>query len=309
MTDKLVRLNKSDLTAIEYEVHQILGPDPTVEQLLTEGYTEARWLHGALEGIRSVGRIITLLLAEIIQAAAPLVIGVVFAILEFWRVYHGALALGQVIDQAGLIAFAVVTANAVVPIYALRELRGQDSYTVKRATARGYWESFTRRLFGQPQTEKADWSHNPALTVAAAVITWSTIALAVYDLVAPLLTSILENTATKPPLILVIELLMGLGLSLAGVFFLQAASHEIGVRILTDQPQRLVDVVEQRRVERVQRESQVREHVRAQYVAAKVAELERKAANPTQPVIPATNGHSYEMVSFPGNSQGKSPMG
>ena len=305
MTDKLVRLNKTDLNAIEYEVDQILGPEPTAEQLLTEGYQESRWLLGSLETIRAVGRIITLLLAEIIQAGAALIIGVVFAVLEYWRVYHGAEALGQMSDQAGLIAFAVVTANAVVPIYSLRELRGQESYTVTRATARGYLESFASRLTGKPRQEAVSWSHNPALSVAAAVITWSTIFLAVYDLVAPLLTSILEGTATKPGLILVIELLMGLGLSLAGVFFLQAASHEIGVRILTDQPQRLVDIVEQRRAERSQREIQIRRDVRARYMAAKLADQERKATNPTQPgAIPATNGHSYETVSLPGGPAG-----
>lgn len=305
MTDKLIRLNKTDLTAIEYEVQQQLGPAPNVEQLLTEGYQESRWLLASLESIRAVGRIITLLLAETIQAGAALIIGVVFAVLEYWRVYHGAMALGQVADQAGLIAFAVVTANAVVPIYSLRQLRGHDSYTVTRATMRGYLGAFWRRLTGQPQRESVAWSHNPSLTVAAAVITWSTVALAVYDLVAPLLTSILEGTATKPGLILVIELLMGLGLSLAGVFFLQAASHEIGVRILTDQPQRLVDLVEQRRAERIQRETRIRAVVRARYMAAKLAELERKTENPTnRGAAPATNGHSYETVSLPGNSQG-----
>jgi hypothetical protein len=304
---RITRLNKTDLRAIEFEVQQQLGPEPTVDQLLTEGYRESAWLHSALETIRAGGRIITLLLAELIQAGAALIIGVVFALLEYWRVKNGALALGEVSDQAGLIAFAVVTANAIVPIYSLRELRGQASHTVTRATARGYWESFTRRLFGQPQTEQVAWSHNPALTIAAAVITWSTIALAVYDLVAPLLTSILEGTATRPALILVIELLMGLGLSLAGVFFLQAASHEIGVRILTDQPQRLVDLVEQRRAERVQRETRIRQDVRARYMAAKLAEQERKAANPTQPgTIPATNGHHSATVSRPGGNPGTS---
>jgi hypothetical protein len=306
MTNKLIRLTKTDLNAIDYEVQQILGPEPSVEQLLQEGYQETRWLHSALEGIRAVGRIMTLILAEIIQAAAPLVIGVVFAILEFWRVYHGAEALGQVADQAGLIAFAVVTANAVVPIYALRELRGQDNHLVTRGTARGYGEAFARRLFGRPRAEKVTWSHNPALTVAAMVITWSTIVLAVYDLVAPLLTSILEGTASKPAFILAIELLMGLGLSLAGVFFLQAASHEIGVRILTDQPQRLVELVEQRRVERAEREQRIREQVRERYMMAKLAELERRA-NPTQPgSLPATNGHSYETVIIPGGRPGQS---
>jgi hypothetical protein len=63
--------------------------------------------------------------------------------------------------------------------------------------------------------------------------------LAVYDLVAPILTAILEGTASEPGLILAVKLLMGFGLSLAGVLFLQAAAHEIGVRTLTDQPERL----------------------------------------------------------------------
>lgn len=304
MSESKIRLTKADLQNIESEVQLLAGNEPTLEQIQGEGYTETAWLNRVLDWIRSAGRVVTLLVAESIQSVAALVICVVFALLEYWRVYHGAQALGQVDTQASLIAFAVVTANVVHPIYALRELRGQPERVITQQTAKGYWDSFWARLFGQPHTETVSWSHNPALNLAARVITLSTIVLAVYDLVAPLLTSILTGTATKPGLILVIELLMGLGLSLAGVFFLQAASHEIGVRILTDQPLRLVDILEQRRQLHSQYVTDLREQVRERYAAGKLAEQERKA-NPTPPAKqPGNQNGRYEMESYVGKKQG-----
>lgn len=270
------RLTKTDLAAIEHEVSMLTGTSPSLESITREGHRESRWLLAALEGISGAGRVVTLLIAELIQAGAALVICGVFALLEYWRVVHGAEALGQKPEQAGLIAFAVVTANVVHPIYALRQLRGQQHLTVVRATARGFAEAFWRRLWGKPVVESTDLYHNPTLHVAAAVITWSTVVLAVYDILGPLLTQIATSNWARPPLIMTMELLMGLGLSIAGVFFLQSAAHEIGVRTLTDQPQRLVDILAQRRDDHERHVEQVREAVRARYIAAKLADQERK---------------------------------
>jgi hypothetical protein len=206
-----------------------------------------------------------------------LIIAVVFGLLEYHRVLHGAAALGQNTDQAALIALAVVCANIVHPIYSLRDLRGQRHYTINRPTLRGYCETFGRRLWGKSIQEQVDWSYNPVLHIAAMVITWTTIALAVYDLLAPLVTSILTGTTTKPWLILLIELLMGFGLSLAGVFFLQSAAHEIGVRTLTDQPKRLADVLVERRREYEAQVAAIRTRTTADHMAGKVADETRRS--------------------------------
>lgn len=272
------RLTKSDLNAIEHEVELLAGQPPTLESVAAEGYSESTWLLAWLNGIAGAGRVVTLLVAELIQAGAALVICVVFALLEYWRVVHGAGALGQSPDQAGLIAFAVVTANVVHPIYALRQLRGQQSLTIVKMTGRGFVAAFWRRLTGQPVTESVDLYHNPTLHVAAAVITWSTVILAVYDILGPLLTELALGSFSRPLPIMLMELLMGLGLSIAGVFFLQSAAHEIGVRTLTDQPQRLADVLQQRRLEHEQHVEQLRAEVRARYIAGKLADQERKTA-------------------------------
>lgn len=284
---ELIRLTKADLQAIEHEARLLAGEEPTLAQLRAEGLSEARALNGALDWIGSAGRVITLLVAELIQAAAALVIAGVFGVLEYYRVTHGALALGQNAEQAALIAFAVVTANVVHPIYSLRALRGQERLEIVEMTGRGLVATFWRRLTGRPQTRQVDLYHNPTLHAAAAVITWSTVVLAVYDILGPLLTELFTGQLSRPLPIAGMELLMGLGLSIAGVFFLQSASHEIGVRILTDQPVRLADVLARRRAEHQAHLETVRETVRERYMAAKLAERQRaqerdeRAENPT----------------------------
>ncbi len=294
---KQTRLNQTDLKAIEARVQaemSMLGPPPTLESVKDEGHRENRALNNVLDFISGSGRVMTLIIAETIQSGAALIIGVVFAILEYWRVLHGAEALGQQADQAALIAFAVVTANVVHPIYALRQLRGHDTHDITRMTGRGYAMLFWRKLTGKPSVESVDWSYNPVLDVAAMVITWTTVFLAVYDLIAPILTTILEGTASKPGLILVIELLMGFGLSLAGVFFLQAAAHEIGVRTLTDQPARIADIVEQRRAEYNARLVDIRERISADHMAGKIADEQRatdvRKGKAEQPALPFDTG-------------------
>lgn len=289
--EKQTRLTKTDLTAIEHEVHLLAGPPPTLESMKAEGHTEIGWLLWVLAFIAGIGRVMTLLIAELIQAGAALAICAVFAVLEYWRVVHGAQALGQSSDQAALIAFAVVTANIVHPIYALRQLRGQTHLTIVKPTARGFLAAFWRRLVGKPAVESADLYHNPTLHVAAAVITWSTVVLAVYDILGPLLTDLATGSFSRPLLIMSMELLMGLGLSIAGVFFLQSAAHEIGVRTLTDQPERLADVLAQRRAEHELHVEQLREQVRARYIAGKLADQERKLSVPFGSTAPAQDVH------------------
>lgn len=227
------KLTKADLKDIQAEVDARIGAPPSAELLKSE----ADGLQSALEFINGAGRVLTLLTAEIVQALAALIIAVVFAVLEFQRVHHGAVALGQPDSQAALIAFAVVVANVVHPIYALREMRGKTEITVTVGTVRGSLASFWRRITGQPVIKRIDAFHNPTLHVAASVITWSTVLLAVYDILGPLLAELFSEAGLqRPVMIAMVELVAGLGLSIAGVFFLQSAAHEIGVRTLTDAP-------------------------------------------------------------------------
>lgn len=270
------RLTKPDHQAIEYEVSIRAGAEPTLESLAAEGHRENRLMNTALDWIAGAGRVVTLLVAEAIQAGAALMIGTVFAVLEYWRVYHGASALGQDETQAALIAFAVVTANVVHPIYALRQLRGRNQLEITRMTGRGLVTVWLRRVFGRSSRESVDLYYNPTLQVAATVITWSTIILAVYDILGPLLTEVAAGALTRPLIIMLMELLVGLGLSVAGVFFLQSAAHEIGVRTLSDQPKRLTDLLEQRRAEYSGRVDEIRQEVRERYMTAKAAEQGRK---------------------------------
>lgn len=229
-----MKLTKTDLASIQLEVDARVGQKPTAE-LLDSGIG---WLQWSLEAINGAGRVLTLLTAEMVQALAALIIAVVFALLEFQRVHHGAMALGQPDAQAALIAFAVVTANIVHPIYALRELRGKENISVTVGTLRGALAAFGKRIIGEPVTKEVDAFHNPTLHVAAAVITWSTVLLAVYDILGPLLAELFSEAGLqRPVMIALVELVAGLGLSIAGVFFLQSAAHEIGVRTLTDAPE------------------------------------------------------------------------
>lgn len=228
------QLKKSELAAIRAEVYAKIGDKPTADTIATK---DAGNLKSVLDWITGAGRVVTLLTAETVQALAALIIAIVFAVLEFQRVQHGAEALGQEEGQAALIAFAVVTANVVHPIYALRELRGQPHLTITVGTLRGSIRAFWRRINGEPVVKEVDSFHNPTLHVAAAVITWATVLLAVYDILGPLMEELFSpDGLQRPAPIAVVELLAGLGLSIAGVFFLQSAAHEIGVRTITDAP-------------------------------------------------------------------------
>lgn len=272
------KLTKTDLAAIAAEVDARAGSRPDAADY--EQRTD--WLQSALESISGAGRVLTLLTAEVIQAGAALIIAAVFAVLEFQRVHHGAVALGQPDGQASLIAFAVVTANVVHPIYALRELRGQQNITVTVGTMRGALTAFWRRIVGQPVSREMTAYHNPTLHVAAAVITWSTVLLAVYDILGPLLAELFSVSGLqRPAVIAAVELAAGLGLSIAGVFFLQSAAHEIGVRTLVDAPVTAAQRLDQATADYEQRRADLWHEVQQRYQDAK----EVKAA----PSIPFGN--------------------
>lgn len=274
-----VTLTPKELEAMDLEVNreiQRLGPPPSLEDLRRAGYTENSRLNRALDIISDTGRVLTLLVAEIIQSGAALIIVLVAGILEYWRVYNGAQALGQADWQCGLIALFTVTANVVIPIYSLRQLRGRTALEIEKHTVRGHLTRFRDRILGKPQKQQVDLYYNPTLNFAATILTYGTIILAAYDLLHPLLIALSTGHVDKPPVILVMELLMGLCLSLAGVFFLQSAAHAIGTRMLTDNPNRLVDHLEVQRREYEQRIEAIREDTRRRYELAKADRLEQR---------------------------------
>lgn len=260
------QFKKQELAAIRAEVLAKVGTVPTAE---TIGTQNGGRLQIALSTINGAGRVLTLLTAEIVQALAALIIAIVFAVLEYQRVMHGALALGQPDGQAALIAFAVVTANVVHPIYALRELRGKEQITVTVGTLRGSIRAFWRRINGEPIVKDLDAYHNPTLHIAAAVITWSTVLLAVYDILGPLLHEVFTGELTRPVPIAIVELIAGLGLSIAGVFFLQSAAHEIGVRTITDAPISDEDLLKRQQSDYQRRFDETWTAVESRYLAEK----------------------------------------
>lgn len=285
-----IKLTKSDLNAIEAETLLLAGAEPTIENLKESGLTENTGLIRLLDVIADIGRLITLLIAQIVQSVGAVLIALVFGILEYERVRHGAKALGQSDEGAVLIALAVVSANFILPIYALRALVGQRDVMVNRATLRGWGESFWNRLVGKPSQHAVNAYHNPTLHVAGMVITWATILLALYDVLSPLITQMSLGVVMReladgtevahPPLLILTEFVAGVGLSIGGVFFLQSASHEIGVSTITNQPKRLSDVLEVKQSEWQARRDEIRNDVRTRYMTAKANEVAKAKNNP-----------------------------
>lgn len=301
MTDQHVqtRLNKTDLSAIEARVAADMAAlgitaEPTIADLQAEGHTENRAMNAALNWISSAGRVITLFIAEFIQAFAAIALAVVFIALEAERITSGVIALGQHQEQAVLIALAFTVANVVTPIYRLRNLRGRSSITRHNWTVRGHLAAFWRRLTAQPQAYEVDVYDNPTLALAEAAITWATLFLAFYAVLGVQLEqyqdeawySALGSVVTQSNLTEMMGLGAGALLAFGGVFGVQSIAHEIGVRTLTDQPTRLSDLLDARKAERQAVIAEIRERAVAEHMAAKVADEQRKKGSK-----PSANGH------------------
>lgn len=302
MNDKVTRLTKADLEAIEHEVQQLVGDAPTLESLAAEGHQES-WWNGALDFIAGAGRLLTLVIVEFVQAFGAVALATLFILLEADRVYHGVLALGQHSDQAVLIAVTLTAMNAVIPIYALRNVQSQAKLDRTRWTVRGHLESFWRRLTARPQTYSVDVYSNPALAVAETTITWATLFLAFFAVLGPLLVnytgevwfSAIGSIVGESNITEMLGLVAGLLLSIGGVFGVQSISHELACRLLMDKPPRVVDVLAARRLDHQQRTEAIRDEVRARFMAAKLSDAERKESIPFGLTVPAAvangNGH------------------
>lgn len=284
----LTRLTKADLAAIESEVAMLAGPPPTLEAVQAD--QRDSWLTGILDVISGLGRILTLAIVELVQAFGAVVLAGLFIALEADRVYHGVIALGQKTDQAALIALTLTAMNAVLPIYHLRNVTGQDMLTRVRWTVRGHLTAFWRRLTGRPQDYQVDVYNNPALAIAESTITWATLFLAFFAVLGPVLEqytgqvwySALWAIFATSSITQALGLLAGLLLSIGGVFGVQSISHELASRLLLERPARADDLLTARRADYESRVAALREQVRERYSAAKLADKDR-AANPTQP--------------------------
>jgi hypothetical protein len=321
MTDQQIILTSSELAAMqaeaEAEITSRIGAEPTIEALTRRGLITNTLTRRVLDWIGDVSRVITLLVAEVAQSIGALVIAVAFAVLEYQRVVHGSIALGQSEASASMIAIAVVLANFIVPIYVLRAEKGVQHNRAVHHTLKSRWLSLKAWVSGDSTTESVPWSYNPVLKSAKTIITITTLFLACYDLIKPTLDVVLSGVYERDGVtlylpIIVVELLMGVGLSFAGVLFLQAASHEIGVRLLTERPAPNAAVLASERSKHAAAAAAIRAEVRQRHEAAKADKLAAAAAakaakaaqqvNPTFGLAdyspsPSLNGHSQHVGS------------
>ncbi len=291
--DLLTRLSakeRDDLRVwTEKEIQTRLGHEPTLADVQPDW--GQRVLSSILEFIAATGRVITLLAAETAQAIAALALVIVFALLEAERIQTGARQLQQSPEQAALIAFAFVVANVVMPIYRLRNVRGAGKLTRTYRTLRGAVNAFGKRLFALPQTYEVDLHDNPTLRAAEAAITWATLGLAFFAVLGPTFNAYgslpwyeaIGRIFSESTLNTAIGLISGLFLSFGGVFMLQSISHEIGVRTLTDMPERRSDLLQRRRQEYRRQADAIREDLWERYMAAKLADQERKRQEEQNP--------------------------
>ncbi len=290
MNEHNARLTKTDLTAIEARYHaelaaldeqyhaqasaleaaaradsealkraraerlETLGAPPSLNDLKTEGFTESTWLNSLLAFIEGAGYAFTLAIAQLLQAFGAVGLAVAFILLEASRVVEGARALGQDAAAVVTIAGALTFANFVLPIYRLRNVKGQSTLTLTRRTLRGQLEAFWRRMAGKPQAYEVDVYHNRTLHLAEAGLTWATLFFAFYATLAPSLAeypdlvwyqqiSAVFGQSSAPELL---KILAGALVAIGGVFGVQSISHEIGVRTLEARPT-LAALLQQRR--------------------------------------------------------------
>lgn len=309
MSTELVSLTKSDLDAIEHEVALLTGLPP----YLAEGSEVDGWQVRALDWIAGAGRLLTLVIVESVQAFGAVALAILFVLLEADRVYHGVLSLGQHAEQAILIAITLTAMNAVIPIYALRNVQSKDYLERTRWTVRGHLEMFWRRLTARPQTYEVDVYSNPALAIAETTITWATLFLAFYAVLGSMLDQYanevwfqaIGSIITRSSVTEMLGLAGGLLLSIGGVFGVQSISHELACRLLMDKPQRASDKIAARQAEHDARVDVVRAQVRDRYMAAKVADAERKNAKkiPFGNTAHTMGGHDggYQMLTGNGH--------
>lgn len=300
------RLNKTDLRAIEArteaEALARLGEEPSITNLAgLDMSIGQRILSVVLDFIEGVGGAVTVLAAEILQAFAPLILMLAFGWLESDRIFAGAIALGQTSQQAKVIAYGLVLANAIVPIYELRGHRGKKYITKTRHTGLGFLIIFVRRLFALPGEYKQSVDDNPTLRVSKAALLWATISFAAFSVLGEIFAlhadltwyAAIGQLFAASNLNLFLRLVAGLLLSIGGVFFLQSASFEIGLRTIRERPQSLSKMLKREREAYRKQLADIRAEVTREHTAGKLADQERKTATDTNPTPAPTMAQDY----------------
>lgn len=266
----ITQLSESDMQRIYTLAQMEIDRLPKIDE-----NTGVSWRAKALATISSAGAVLTLTVVEFIRSFGIWVLIIGFAWLEYERVSHGAKALGMQTESASTLAIVFVLANLIHPIFALAHIKKAD-LTVTRHTFRGGLEWLKSRLFDKAHTRNVDNTYNPTLALSALLLTGTTIILALYDVLSPLITSIATQTYTKPMIILMTEFIMGAGMSIAGVLFLQASAHEAGLRALSFDTRSPAEIVAQAKADRQAKIDKIYADTQARYMTAKIADMERK---------------------------------
>lgn len=280
------RLSKADLQAINARVQSETADlePPTIESLRSQGYEDNTRLNGALDFISGSGRVLTLATAEFIQAFAALVLMIVFGLLEAERIRTGSIALGQEPEKATLLAIAFTAANVIMPIYRLRNVRGQTHLERTRWTLRGALEAVYGRLFLKPSVQTHHVNHNTTLAIMESSVTWATLFLATYAVLGQQLANYADLVwyqaifalVGQSSIVDVLQLVAGLLIAVGGVFGVQTIAHEIGVRTLVDQPQRLTDTLAEKQREYQATLEAIRHRVTEEHQQGKIADAQRR---------------------------------
>jgi len=268
--DQLTRLTASDLKALEAQIEAEISALPALETTIT-----VSWRAKALGAIASTGAIVTLAIVEFIRSFGVWLLVIGFAWLEYERVGHGAIALGMEEASASTLALVFVLANLTHPIYVLSHVH-KSELSVTRHTIRGGIEWLKSRFFAKSETRRVDSTFNPTLALSAFLLTMTTIVLALYDVLSPLITQLATGQATKPTIILITEFIMGAGMSIAGVLFLQASAHEAGLKALSFDTRSPQELLAEAHAQRNAQIADIRERVKLSYMTAKIQDEQRK---------------------------------
>lgn len=283
---ELTVLSKTDRSKLEAEIHAEvaarLGERPTLA-LINQEMAEDRLLRRAIGAVHGLGRFTGVLIREGVSAVGALLLLVGFAVLEGERIYTGMMALDQAHSAALILAGGLVLANVTLPIYRLRRQRTGERLIVQRWTVRSQLAIIGHRIFGQAQPTELDVNHNPTLKVAEVVVLLATLFLAFYAV----LGGTMQQYATLPWYAALgrsfggtfeefVPVVIGLAVSVGGVFMLQSVSHEVAVRAIEEKPQQARDVLAQRKVAYQSEVVTIREEITGRYMQAKVADKQRR---------------------------------
>jgi len=287
-TRELTRITEAERIKLEKEIEAeivaVYGKRPTLASVNAE-MSEDKWLRMGINAIHGLGRITGVFIREGVSAIGALLLLVGFAVLEAERIYTGMIQLDQGQAAAVILALGLVLANITLPIYRLRRQRTGEYLTVKRWTVRSQLGALAQLVFGQAQDKEIDVNHNPTLRVAEVVVLLATLFLAFYAVMGATMQQ--YSTLTWYAALArsvggtfeeFVPVVIGLAVSVGGVFMLQSVSHEVAVRAIEERPEQVREVLEQKEADYNVKVAGMREELTERFMAAKVADKARKSA-------------------------------